>query len=95
MAMIKRQRVQRLMRSMGLAGMAPGSNMSKAHPEHKVYPYLLRGRTRGAAESEVPAGNDKGLQAEACNPLIYCEYLVPLAGIELATFTLRMCCSTN
>jgi putative transposase len=23
--------------------MAPGSNTSKVHPEHKVYPYLLRG----------------------------------------------------
>lgn len=25
----------------------------------------------------------------------YYEYLVPLAGIELATFSLRMNCSTN
>jgi putative transposase len=40
---VNRKRVQRLMRSMGLAGMAPGPNTSKAHPEHKVYPYLLRG----------------------------------------------------
>ena len=28
---------------MGLAGMAPGPNTSWAHPQHKVYPYLLRG----------------------------------------------------
>jgi putative transposase len=35
--------VQRLMRAMGLAGMAPGPNTSRAHPEHKVYPYRLRG----------------------------------------------------
>jgi putative transposase len=28
---------------MGLAGMAPGPNTSRAHPEHKIYPYLLRG----------------------------------------------------
>jgi putative transposase len=40
---VNRKRVQRLMRAMGLAGMAPGPNTSKAHPEHKVYPYLLRG----------------------------------------------------
>ena len=40
---VNRKRVQRLMRGMGLAGMAPGPNTSKAHPEHKVYPYLLRG----------------------------------------------------
>jgi putative transposase len=35
--------VQRLMREMGLAGMAPGPATSKPHPQHKVYPYLLRG----------------------------------------------------
>ena len=40
---VNRKRVQRLMREMGLAGMAPGPNTSKAHPENKVYPYLLRG----------------------------------------------------
>jgi len=40
---VNRKRVQRLMRSMFLAGMAPGPNTSRAHPQHKVYPYLLRG----------------------------------------------------
>jgi len=40
---INRKRVQRLMREMSLAGMAPGPATSKPHPEHKVYPYLLRG----------------------------------------------------
>ena len=40
---VNRKRVQRLMREMGLAGMAPGPNTSRAHPKHKVYPYLLRG----------------------------------------------------
>ena len=40
---VNRKRVQRLMRSMGLAGMAPGPHTSKAHPQHKTYPYLLRG----------------------------------------------------
>ncbi len=38
-----RKRIQRLMRMMGLAGMAPGPDTSRPHPEHKVYPYLLRG----------------------------------------------------
>ena len=37
-----RKRVMRLMRKMRLAGLAPGPNTSKHHPEHKVYPYLLR-----------------------------------------------------
>ena len=40
---VNRKRAQRLMRSMGLVGMAPGPNTSWAHPQHKVYPYLLRG----------------------------------------------------
>ena len=40
---VNRKRVQRLMRTMGLAGMAPGPNTSGKHPKHKVYPYLLRG----------------------------------------------------
>ena len=41
--MVNRKRVQRLMRALGLAGMAPGPNTSRPHPEHKIYPYLLRG----------------------------------------------------
>lgn len=40
---VNRKRVQRLMREMGLAGMAPGPATSKRQPQHKVYPYLLRG----------------------------------------------------
>ena len=40
---VNRKRVQRLMRAMGLAGMAPGPNTSRPHPEQKIYPYLLRG----------------------------------------------------
>jgi len=40
---VNRKRVQRLMRMLGLAGMAPGPNTSRPHPQHKVYPYLLRG----------------------------------------------------
>jgi len=41
--MVNRKRVQRLMRILGLAGMAPGPNTSRPHPQHKIYPYLLRG----------------------------------------------------
>ena len=40
---VNRKRVQRLMRILGLAGMAPGPNTSRPHPQHQVYPYLLRG----------------------------------------------------
>lgn len=40
---VNRKHVQRLMRILGLAGMAPGPNTSLPHPQHKIYPYLLRG----------------------------------------------------
>ncbi len=40
---VNRKRVQRLMRLMSLAGMAPGPSTSVTHPGHQVYPYLLRG----------------------------------------------------
>ena len=41
--LVNRKRVPRLMRLMGLAGMAPGPATSVKHPGHQVYPYLLRG----------------------------------------------------
>ena len=41
--LVNRKRVQRLMGILGLAGMAPGPNTSLPHPQHKIYPYLLRG----------------------------------------------------
>ena len=43
---VNRKRAQRLMRTLGLAGMAPGPNTSRAHPQHKVYPYLAARRGR-------------------------------------------------
>ena len=39
---ISRPTVQSYMRQMGLAGIAPGPNLSKPHPAHEIYPYLLR-----------------------------------------------------
>jgi len=40
---INRKRVQRLMRAMGLQALVPGPHTSKPHPEHPIYPYLLKG----------------------------------------------------
>lgn len=40
---VNRKRVQRLMGILGLAGMVPGPNTSRPHPQDPVYPYLLRG----------------------------------------------------
>ena len=42
---INRKTVQRHIREMGLAGIAPGPNLSQRHPDHTVYPYLLRNVT--------------------------------------------------
>ena len=40
---VNRKRVQRLMRKMGIAGVAPGPATSRPHPMHGTYPYLLDG----------------------------------------------------
>jgi putative transposase len=37
-----RHRVRRLMGIMGLQAIYKGPNTSKKHPEHRIYPYLLR-----------------------------------------------------
>jgi len=39
---VNRKKVQRLMRLMGLEAIYPKPKTSRPHPEHKVYPYLLR-----------------------------------------------------
>jgi putative transposase len=39
---VNRKRVQRLMRQLGIEALYPKPRLSKAHPEHQVYPYLLR-----------------------------------------------------
>ena len=40
---VGRKRVRRLMRLMGLFPIFPTKNISKPNPQHRVYPYLLRG----------------------------------------------------
>ena len=40
---VNRKAVQRHMQEMGIAGITPGPNLSRRNPEHKVFPYLLRG----------------------------------------------------
>jgi putative transposase len=40
---VGRQHVGTLMRKMGIAALYKKPNLSKPHPQHKVYPYLLRG----------------------------------------------------
>jgi putative transposase len=42
---VSRKRIQRLMRLMGIEAVYPKPNTSRPHPQHKVYPYLLRDLT--------------------------------------------------
>ena len=41
---VNHKRIQRLLRRMGLTAIYPGPRTSVPHPDHRVYPYLLRGR---------------------------------------------------
>jgi len=47
---VNEKRVLRLMRLMGLQATLPGPHTSRRHPEHCVYPYLLRGLTIAAPD---------------------------------------------
>lgn len=40
---VNRKRVQRLMQQLGLQAIYPKPKLSQKHPEHRIYPYLLRG----------------------------------------------------
>ncbi len=40
---VNEKRVARLMRLMGLQAVLPGPHTRRPHPEHRIYPYLLRG----------------------------------------------------
>lgn len=40
---VNRKRVRRLMRQMGLQAVYPRPRLSVPHPDHRIYPYLLRG----------------------------------------------------
>src|SRR5450631_438577 len=44
---VNRKRAKRLMKVMGIEAIYQKPNTSKGHPDHKVYPYLLRGLTIG------------------------------------------------
>ncbi len=40
---VNQKRIRRLMHKMGLEAIYPKKNLSKANPDHKKYPYLLKG----------------------------------------------------
>jgi transposase InsO family protein len=50
---VGRRRIRRLMKKLGLWAVTPKPDTSRPHPEHKVYPYLLRGLVHRPAEPGV------------------------------------------
>jgi len=42
---VNRKHVQRLMRLMGIEAVYPKPHTSRPHPEHRIFPYLLRNLT--------------------------------------------------
>ena len=55
---VNRKRVRRLMRVMGLVAIYPKPRLSAGGPDHKVYPYLLKGVTIDGAGPSVVRGCD-------------------------------------
>ena len=47
---VGRKRVQRLMRRMGIEAIYPRPRTSEPHPDHRIYPYLLRDFVVSAAD---------------------------------------------
>jgi len=47
---VGRKRVQRLMRQMGITAIYPRPRTSEPHPDHRIYPYLLRDVVVSAAD---------------------------------------------
>lgn len=80
---INRKRVQRLMRTMGIAALGPKPNTSKRAPGHKIYPYLLRnlaitrpnhvwaaGYYICAARARLPLPRGDHRLVEPCGPIV-------------------------
>jgi putative transposase len=51
---VNRKRMRRLMRLMGLQAIYQKPNTSRAQPEHRVHPYLLRGLTIDRPNQSLP-----------------------------------------
>ncbi len=44
---VNRKRIQGLMQEMGIQALYPKPNLSKSNPDHRIYPYLLKGVVAG------------------------------------------------
>jgi len=65
--LIGRNRVRRLMRKMGLMAVYQKLKTSQPHPQHKTYPYLLRGKAiKGQTRYGVPTSHIFRCGAVSC-----------------------------
>jgi putative transposase len=82
---VNRKRAQRLMRSMGLAGMAPGPNTSWAHPHStRGVPVSLTWRAAGACQSGLEYRHHlHPLRERLCLPCGHHRLVLP-TSVELA-----------
>ena len=55
---VGREHVSTLMKKMGIAALYPKPKLSKPHPDHKVYPYLLRGAGDQQGQSSLVSGHN-------------------------------------
>ena len=62
-----RKRIQRLMQKMGIEAIYPKPRLSDPAPEHRIYPYRLRGwRSQGRIRSGV---GSTGYMGSTCLPI--------------------------
>ena len=63
--------------------------------QHLMGPIHRTGLQGGCMKKDGSRKAEKDYKPKPVTLLCSCLFLVPLRGIELRTFTLRMCCSTN
>jgi putative transposase len=64
---VGRRHIRRLMRKLGLWAVRPKQNTSKPQPAHKVYPYVLRGKTIDKPNQGPPCPSS-AITCQVCYP---------------------------
>jgi hypothetical protein len=65
---VGRQCIRRLMRKLGPCAIRPKHNTSKPHPEHRIYPDLLRDKTIVPSRRRVGGWNNRASRRSAQPP---------------------------
>ena len=83
---IGRDRVRRLMRKMGLVAIYQKPRTSVRHPEHKIYPYLLRGlrinRPNQVLCADITMCKEAGVRVSGGNYGLAHPFRACLASVE-------------